>query len=116
MSKRQKKPPSAFEKLQSALEDAIEYHRSRRVLTTREVEMPAPPRHLDAGEVSSVRKTLGVSQAVFARLLNVSAKTVQAWEIGAREPSDAALKLLHIAKKHPDILLEGFRRHRDRAA
>ncbi len=32
--------------------------------------------------------------------------TVQAWEQGARIPSDAALKLLTVAKKHPEILLE----------
>jgi putative transcriptional regulator len=39
-------------------------------------------------------------------LLNISPRTVQAWEQGAREPSDAALKLLSIADKHPEVLLE----------
>jgi putative transcriptional regulator len=43
---------------------------------------------------------------VFARLLNVSVKTVQGWEQGVREPSDASLKLLAIAKKRPEVLLE----------
>jgi len=46
-----------------------------------------------------------VSQAAFARILNVSPRTVQAWETNARRPSDAALKLLTVAKKHPDVLL-----------
>jgi putative transcriptional regulator len=50
---------------------------------------------------------LKVSQAAFARLLNVSPRTVQAWETDARTPSDAALKLLHVAKRHPEVLLEG---------
>lgn len=31
---------------------------------------------------------------------------LQAWEQGAREPSNAALKLLSIAGKHPEVLLE----------
>lgn len=53
-----------------------------------------------------LRKQLNYSQSLFARVLNVSTKTVQAWEQGVRVPSDAALKLLTIAKKHPDILLE----------
>jgi DNA-binding transcriptional regulator YiaG len=48
---------------------------------------------------------LNLSQAVFAGVLNVSVKTVQAWEQGLRQPSDAALKLLTIAKKHPEVLL-----------
>ncbi len=38
-------------------------------------------------------------------MLNVSVRTVQAWEQGLRKPSDAALKLLTIAKKHPEVLL-----------
>jgi putative transcriptional regulator len=42
---------------------------------------------------------------VFARLLNVSLKTVQAWEQGIRQPGDAALKLLTIARKNPEALL-----------
>jgi DNA-binding transcriptional regulator YiaG len=33
----------------------------------------------------------------------ISPKTVQAWEQGSREPGDAALKLLTIAKKHPKV-------------
>jgi putative transcriptional regulator len=43
---------------------------------------------------------------MFARLLNVSVKTVQGWEQGVREPSEAALKLLSIAEKRPEVLME----------
>ncbi len=56
-------------------------------------------------EIVKLRQQLNLSQAVFASVLNVSAKTVQAWEQGMRQPSDAALKLLTIAKKHPEFLL-----------
>jgi putative transcriptional regulator len=45
---------------------------------------------------------------MFARLLNVSMKTVQAWEQGTRTPSDAGLKLLAIAEKHPEALLDSI--------
>jgi putative transcriptional regulator len=61
---------------------------------------------MSAREVVALRRSLGVSQAVFAGLLNVSTRTVQAWEIGARHPSDAALRLLQIAKKRPEVLLD----------
>jgi DNA-binding transcriptional regulator YiaG len=47
-----------------------------------------------------------VSQVAFARLLSVSPRTVQAWETNARTPSDAALKLLHVARRHPEVLVE----------
>jgi putative transcriptional regulator len=55
--------------------------------------------------IIKLREQFNCSQAVFARLLNVSVKTLQAWEQGLRVPSDAALKLLTIAKHHPEALL-----------
>jgi len=60
---------------------------------------------MGAKEVLAVRAQLRVSQAAFARILNVSPRTVQAWESSARRPSDAALKLLSVAKKNPEALL-----------
>jgi putative transcriptional regulator len=61
---------------------------------------------MSSAEIARLRKHLKYSQSVFARVLNVSQKTVQAWEQGIRVPSDAALKLLSIAKRHPEVLLE----------
>ena len=57
------------------------------------------------GALMKLRQQLNLSQAVFASVLNGSVKTVQAWEQGLRQPSYAALKLLTIAKKHPEVLL-----------
>jgi DNA-binding XRE family transcriptional regulator len=47
-----------------------------------------------------------MSQAVFARLLNVSTKTVQSWEQGDRKPSQAALRLIQVFRHNPSGLLE----------
>src|ERR1700693_2336300 len=55
-------------------------------------------------EILKLRKRLGTSQAVFARLLNVSTITEIKWETGRRKPSGAALCLLDIASKRPEIL------------
>jgi len=102
--KRKATKVSAFSKLKAGLEDAIAFHRGDRQLTVRDVElMPPPP--MGAKEVLAVRESLRVSQAAFARILNVSPRTVQAWESSARSPSDAALKLLTVAKRHPEALL-----------
>ncbi|GKS70004.1 transcriptional regulator [Nitrosomonas sp. PY1] len=56
--------------------------------------------------VISARKKTGLSQAEFAKLLNVSVRTLQEWEQGRRQPSGAAKTLITIAERHPDILKE----------
>ena len=68
------------------------------------LELPAPLPVRSAAEVRALRDRFGVSQAVFARLLNVPMVTVSSWENDQRKPSGAALKLLDIAEKHPAAL------------
>lgn len=97
----------AFGELRGALEDALAYERGgRRDLRVTRVAVPRPPDPVSREEIVKIRQKLNCSQSVFAMMLNVSPRTVQAWEQGAREPSDAALKLLSIADKHPEVLLE----------
>jgi putative transcriptional regulator len=104
MKRKAGKGSVAFAKVMAGLEDALAYHRGTRKLTVRDIELK-PPAPMGAKEVIAVRARLRVSQAAFARILNVSPRTVQAWETSARRPSDAALKLLTVAKRHPDALL-----------
>jgi putative transcriptional regulator len=57
-------------------------------------------------EIRALRAGMNASQALFARLLNVSSNAVESWEQGIREPRQATLKLLHIARKTPGSLLD----------
>lgn len=63
--------------------------------------MPDDPKEYDAGAVKATRQRLGVSQAVFARLLGTSVKLVQAWEIGGRQPSAMARRLMDEFNRDP---------------
>jgi putative transcriptional regulator len=54
---------------------------------------------LQPKQIRHIRETSGVSQAVFARLLNTSLSTVQKWETGQKKPTGTALKLLHLVQK-----------------
>ncbi len=111
MAKKTKKEymsDEAFAELMESAEQALAYERGeRKGYRVTEVAVPKPPQPMSSREIAGLRKRLNYSQSVFARVLNVSTKTVQAWEQGARVPSDAALKLLTIAKKRPEVLLEG---------
>lgn len=93
-----------FAELELSFEQALQHARGERhdLRTTVRV---APPKPMKKREIIKLRRQLNLSQVLFADIMNVSVKTVQAWEQGLREPSDAALKLLTIAKKHPEVLL-----------
>lgn len=55
---------------------------------------------------AQARASVGLSQSRFAALLGVSARTLQEWEQGRREPTGAARTLLRVAVAHPEILRE----------
>jgi putative transcriptional regulator len=93
-----------FGDLMLSLNQALQYSRGEQI-NARTTVLPAPPKPMSRQEIINLREQYNCSQSVFARLLNVSVKTLQAWEQGVRVPSDAALKLLTVAKKHPEVLL-----------
>jgi putative transcriptional regulator len=94
-----------FERLKTGMEQAIRYSKGEIGLKTTVIELPDPPPIIRAEEVARLRLDHEMSQAVFARLLNVSTKTVQSWEQGTRKPSRAALRLIQIFGEDPDGLL-----------
>lgn len=71
----------------------------------REIKRSEHGRVTKLPSVSSIREQSGLSQAVFARILGVSVRTLQEWEQGRRAPSGAARTLLLIAAKNPHALL-----------
>ena len=75
------------------------------LLRITEVSVPAPLKPLPPAGILRLRSRLGVSQAVFAALLNVPKKTATSWETGVRKPSGAALKLLQLVRQKPDLLI-----------
>jgi len=54
---------------------------------------------LSAKEIAKVRKNAGVSQAVFAKYLNVTVSLISQWERGEKEPRGPSLKLLTLVQK-----------------
>ncbi|MBI2497748.1 MAG: helix-turn-helix domain-containing protein [Opitutae bacterium] len=56
-------------------------------------------------QVRAIRKKLNVSQPVFAAMMNIPSVTAASWERGRRRPTGAALRLLDIARRHPEVLI-----------
>ena len=94
------------ERLKTSLEEAIRHARGEITLKTTVVELPDEPPEIDAPTLVAIRDQSRMSQAVFARLLNVSSKTVQSWEQGLRNPSQAARRLIQIFSQHPETVCQ----------
>jgi len=53
-----------------------------------------------------VRRELKLSQQAYSKLLGVPVATIRDWEQGRRQPDCAAITLVKVARKHPEILRE----------
>jgi putative transcriptional regulator len=87
--------PTEMEKFQDDLLESVRQMRRGQAARVTRVQLTA---------AAQARHKVGVSQHEFALLLGVSARTLQDWEQGRREPTGAAKTLLKVAEKHPSIL------------
>jgi putative transcriptional regulator len=97
-----------FKNLEKGLKGVVNYFKPKdegSIATVKERKKPGPqvkdlhvkpPVQYRSEDVKKIRQTLKCSQSSFAKLLNISIKTVQSWESGRRVPSQAALRLLQI--------------------
>jgi putative transcriptional regulator len=96
-----------FEQIKEGLEDVLAHKKGKITLRSEIIEIPEPPEDYTAKEIKKIREKGRYSQGIFAKVLNVSIKTVQSWESGERFPSHAALRLLEIVDKgiyRPEIV------------
>jgi putative transcriptional regulator len=74
---------------------------ARGLMTLRTTAVPKPPPSRSSASIARARRRAGMSQAVLARYLNVSPKTVQSWEHGARVPRAGEARLLQLFAADP---------------
>jgi putative transcriptional regulator len=86
---------SEVQKFQADLLASVKQMRRGQAARVTKVTLPA---------AAEARASVGLSQQDFAKLLGVSARTLQDWEQGRREPTGAARTLLKVAVKHPKLL------------
>lgn len=109
--------------LVEGLHEALEVRRGRREparrvrrATTARNALVHPPQRYEGAQIQRIREQLGLSQRVFAQVLNASAETIKAWEQGKRQPEGMALALLEVADTHPEALLARIRPRPPRSA
>lgn len=88
---------SEIKKFQQDLLESVRQMKHGEAARVTQVQLPA---------AAQARAQVGLSQQDFADLLGVSARTLQDWEQGRREPNGAAKTLLRVAVAHPEVLRE----------
>jgi len=81
--KKQKKKVKVFSDLEQSLRSALAYEQGG-PSALRVTELPPPPKPLRPSQIRAIRQSFNVSQAVFARIINVSPNAVDSWEQGVR--------------------------------
>lgn len=97
-------PDFDFNDLLESVKEGVDFARGK--ITARKFTINDSRPELNPGDIGAIREELHVSQAVFAKMLNVSKSTAVSWERGNRKPSGAAVRLLQIARKQPRVLME----------
>lgn len=91
---------SAYESIMQGLNEAIDYEKGNIKARTETISV-APLPNIESGDVKNIRLSLNMTQVVFAEVIGVSVKTVEAWESGTNTPSGIARRMLSLLKSDP---------------
>lgn len=94
---------NVFESIMTGLQEAVDYEDGKLNARTMKISVTPPP-EITAEEIKDVRKQSGLTQSVFAAVLGVSVKTVEAWESGTNHPSGSAKRIISIIQTDPDFI------------
>ncbi len=105
----EKRDTTVFDGIMSGLQEALAYAKGEetecKVIRVSEVVIEPIP-VIGKLEVLTIRRSLNLSQKVFADVLGVSKKTVEAWENGRNRPEGAASRLIGLLAKNKSIVQE----------
>lgn len=92
---------NVYESILQGLNEAVAYTKG----TCKEARVhkisvePVP--HFNASDIRSIRMDLGMTQVIFASVMGVSPKTVEAWEQGINAPNGPSCRLLGLYRADP---------------
>ena len=88
----------AYNSIKQGLEAALAHAQGKDACArVHHVEVPEP-------DVAAIRARTGLSQAEFARSIDVAVGTLRGWEQGRRRPDGPARVLLALIEKRPRIV------------
>jgi putative transcriptional regulator len=94
-----------FKRLQKSMKQALHHAQGKDGKVTMTEIRILEPKVMSAKQIAALRTKLRLSQSVFAKLLNVSPKTVMAWEQGQNPPNGCSLRMLEMIENDPERFL-----------
>lgn len=100
-----RKQQDVFESIRTGLQEAIDYERGtlKQPVRTRKVTI-APLPHYRGAAIKQIRQKLNMTQSLFAEILGVSIKTIEAWEADRNEPEGPAQRMLSLLEAGHEFL------------
>lgn len=93
---------SVYDNIIQGLNEAIEYEKGN--ISARKVKCTVNPvPDFTAEEIKNIRNNLSMTQSIFAAVLGVSVKTVEAWEAGTNIPIGTARRMISMLQEDPTI-------------
>lgn len=93
---------NVYESIIQGLNEAVDYENGKIKAKTVTLSV-APLPDIDSSDVKNIRQSLDMTQMIFAAVMGVSVKTVEAWESGINTPSGTAKRMLSLLKSDPQI-------------
>jgi len=91
-----------FDDFMQGMAEIMEHEQGKRKLRVDKVVLKALD-DFSAHEIKNIRCKMAMSQNLFASIIGVSAKTVEAWEAGRNKPSGASIRMLQLLENNPAI-------------
>ena len=89
-----------YDEIMNGLQEALDYNEGKIKARTKTISIEPVP-NFNATDIKRIRVELGMTQLLFAGLMGVSIKTVEAWEAGRNRPDGPARRILEMLQTDP---------------
>ena len=91
-----------FDGIVRGLQEALDYNQGKIKARVDKISIQPPP-VFEADEIKKIRNELGMTQFIFAGVIGVSPKTIEAWESGRNTPEGPARRILGMVQADPGL-------------
>lgn len=85
---------NVYESIVQGLNEALKYEKGNLKAKVTVCSTATPIPEFESEEIKNIRTSLNMTQQMFADIIGVSKKTVEAWESGTNTPSGVARRML----------------------